>query len=503
MQCERTLVTLPVDIAKLRDVISSVEAGISELQPALSTLQEEQAVLSAQHGALETALTTAEAELATKRETLEQTRARVAELTTRTTETQQALDSSVGILKELSLEEDEMASAYGPMTEELQAQREEAVEIAKRLAKLQKRNDTLSAELSEASTTLGTNRAMYDGVRSKLRDTRLELQAVRKNSNRFAMEDEAARKEIEDSEALISALASEMAALKAESPVLVAKRDMVAKELEEALGNVERFESGPMAEALSLEVGKSAASEIRDGFLEGFKEGAASEGAALDARVERTSRAFEVTAQEVDGRLKSLSQFSETVTDAMNTAASKRDSAQRSLEQLAMEQRRASEEMKLTLNAALEAMAAMQGQWDEAVDANSAELRDLKRDAKQVADAQEAKIASVQKMRDDLDAEKAALANLVEQRRTLAEEEEKLRRRFEQLSERRQAKLQGKTTVSSADFEDIVESAGASAEKAVVQLFKLFDGSGKKDDQAALPKGDERAALPEGRDDEK
>ena len=132
-----------------------------------------------------------------------------------------------------------MASAYGPMTEELQAQREEAVEIAKRLAKLQKRNDTLSAELSEASTTLGTNRAMYDGVRSKLRDTRLELQAVRKNSNRFAMEDEAARKEIEDSEALISALASEMEALKAESPVLVAKRDMVAKELEEALGNVE------------------------------------------------------------------------------------------------------------------------------------------------------------------------------------------------------------------------------------------------------------------------
>uniref|UniRef100_A0A7S2JUC1 Cilia- and flagella-associated protein 157 n=1 Tax=Haptolina brevifila TaxID=156173 RepID=A0A7S2JUC1_9EUKA len=245
-----------------------------------------------------------------------------------------------------------------------------------------------------------------------------------------------------------------MDALKAEGPALLARRTAARAELEEALGAVERFESGQMPALLSLD-GPSAEAD--------------GDGAALDERILETSKRLELTAQEVDGRLRAFSQFSETVGGVMNTAASRRDTAQRTLELLSIEQRRAGEEMKLTLNAALEAMKEMQSQWDAAVAANAAELKDLKADTSRAAEQRGAKAEAIAGMRDELAARVASLNELSAERRTLAEEEELLRRRYTQLRQRRDAKVTGRTLFGTTDLEEVAEVAGASAVKAAVK----------------------------------
>ena len=185
----------------------------------------------------------------------------------------------------------------------------------------------------------------------------------------------------------------------------------------------------------------------------------------------------------------------------MDAAAGRRAEAQRTLEALADEQKQATAEMAATLNAALSAMEGMQGEWDAAVGANAAELRELKKQANVVRDKQGATVEQLKTSQEQLKEQTKALSTLAEERTNLAEEEEKLRRRFAQLRQRRQAKLQGPSSGPigdianlAPDLENLAEmaetakKAAASAAEAALKfgggaLGGLFGGGKDEDDK--------------------
>ena len=256
--------------------------------------------------------------------------------------------------------------------------------------------------------------------------------------------------------------------------------------------------------------------EAADGAPSGGASSEDGSGAALDERISESGRRFELAAQEADGRLEALTQFSETaraamgtasshlpapaphpltlgltlaltlgltqVRGAMDTASARRDEAQKALEVLAVEQRRASEQLKLTVGQALGAMEQMQSQWDAAVASNAAELRELQSDAADTAKTQADELARLRGARAELDRQTAALEALSDERRSLAASQDKLRKRYALLRQRRQAKLGGKGNRAidmPLDLEEVAEASGAVAEKAAVALLRFF---GNKDD---------------------
>eukprot|EP00322_Chrysochromulina_rotalis_P027840 CAMPEP_0115890786 /NCGR_PEP_ID=MMETSP0287-20121206/33529_1 /TAXON_ID=412157 /ORGANISM="Chrysochromulina rotalis, Strain UIO044" /LENGTH=338 /DNA_ID=CAMNT_0003347565 /DNA_START=3 /DNA_END=1020 /DNA_ORIENTATION=- len=307
-----------------------------------------------------------------------------------------------------------------------------------------------------------------------------------------------------DNEELRVSMLAEIEALKAAQPALAAKQAALAAEVEEALDAVERFENGTVASYL----GAPEASGL--GLLVDQRIELTSN--RFDTTVdliELTSNRFDTTVEEVDARLSSLSQFGDTVREAMATAEQRRVAAQRALETIADEQRRTSDEMKITLNAAMQAMEAMQGQWDEAVAANTVELRELRVDASAADTKQTEQLAGVEQMRADVAARAEALAELREERRSLAAEEAALRRRFAQLSQRRKAKSGGGgNRFPDIELPDIdleaasasLEAAGATAEKAAGALFQLFGQQKEKPKlkPADDTEGDDAAWTPSG-----
>ena len=135
--------------------------------------------------------------------------------------------------------------------------------------------------------------------------------------------------------------------------------------LEEALEASGRFVDSDLSAALGFDAIDESTGGSADAQL-------------VDQRLLETSMRLETSRREVEGRMKVLEEFAATVTDSMGTAAARREEAQMTLEKLAQEQRRASEEMKTTLGAALGMMETMQGEWDDAVRTNANELRQIK-----------------------------------------------------------------------------------------------------------------------------
>ena len=264
------------------------------------------------------------------------------------------------------------------------------------------------------------------------------------------------------------------------APAIFARRAAVEQELEAVLAAAERFESGEMAAALGFEPSGEAAAD--GGEADGGE--AESEAAALDARLLQTALHLSGAQEEVDGQLQALSQFTEAVRGATTKATERRDSAQRALELLAAEQRRASAEMKISLDAALQAMEQMQGQWDAAVADNAAELQDLKTSSAAAAERQQSALAGLERMRQDLARETDQLGALTEERRSLVEENGLMRKRYVQLRQRR-LRQQNKGGFNFAgvevDLEGVAGAAGASAEKAASALLSLF--AKKTDDE--------------------
>lgn len=258
---------------------------------------------------------------------------------------------------------------------------------------------------------------------------------------------------------------------------MLAKRDASRTALRDALDAVDGFEQGAIAQALAREaaVGEdSTDAETGGGALQ------------LDARLAQASRRLEAAEEEVDGQLKAMGAFAGTVRGAMVSAAERREKAQRTLEALAMEQRKASEEMRLSLESALGSMAQMQSEWDAAVAANAAELRSLKADANSAEGDNEQRLSALRRLRDELRSRSSGLSELNKQRQSLEQAEAKLRQRAQTLRERRDAKLAGGRLPVDLpyDFEDAAEKAAAGAEKAATELLRLFGSSRQRDKRA-------------------
>ena len=127
-------------------------------------------------------------------------------------------------------------------------------------------------------------------------------------------------------------------------------------------------------------------------------------------------------------------------------------------------------------------MEQMQSQWEAAVAANAAELRELQADASGSAKTQADGLTRLKDTRAELDRQAAALGALSDERRSLAASQDKLRKRYALLRQRRQAKLGGKGNIPiemPLDLEEVAEASGAVAEKAAVALLRFF---GNKDD---------------------
>jgi len=477
MANERNLVTLPTEIARLRESTAALETELAELQPAVTTLLQEQSLLTKRRDRLQDELGSAQAKFVLSKGELEKTQVRVAKLNSTIAATREALASSQVASTELTAEEEALNAAYGPLILQLEAVRDGLEVTEKRVAKMRTRKGMLAAELDTASGTLSSTKADCEEVRAALKATRFRLQNVRVERKQCAADDAAARREIKENEELTASLLQELEALKAEAPALAAQRTAATVELEEALAAVERFESGRMAAVLALD------DTVEEPGNDGNDE--QSTGMMLDDRLVQTGLRLDATVQEADERLMALDEFSETVRGVMDTAAARRDLAQRSLELLSVENRRVSEEMKLTLNMAFEAMQKMQGQWDRAVASNAAELRELKADALRVADTQRSEVASIQLVQADLKAQASALEALASERRTLAEEEKALQRRYVLLREQRRRRLENPTQNPTQrfptklpsmpiDLEEVAEAAGANAEKATKTLLRFF-----------------------------
>lgn len=500
--CERHLVTLPAKIVERRDATAALEVSLAELREAAASLDKEEQSLSEQQAALETALVAEEAEAAAQLASLEAARERVSSLSASKQRTSSQLLQGEQLLAALEAEACELEQSHPPLVAALQRSREQLIATEKRVVTLQARNDTLGDELFLQLSDLYSKQATKDALQAALFATRDALAEARRLRRTQFVDVDAARKELAENEALTAALRDEMEALKTEAPALFARRAAAQRELDEALSAAERFESGVMAQALALPPLEGAAKDTKPtgartpapapapapkgGTVGGPS---ADVGATLDEKLALTSKRLESTAEEVAGRVQLQMQFAGTVTDAMEAAAAQRDSAQRALEVLAAEQRRASEEMRVTLDTAVSAMEAMQAQWDAAVEANAAELRALREDAARAAEAQNAQGSKLVELKGAFEAKVIAMDTLTKKRRGLAAEEEALRRRYVQLRERRLAKQAGKPPPLpvSLDVDDVAEAVGANVEKAAVAFFRLFGK--EKEGNPQLPPG--------------
>ena len=500
--CERHLVTLPAKIVERRDATAALEVSLAELREAAASLDKEEQSLAEQQAALETALVAEEAEAAAQLASLEAARERVSSLSASKQRTSSQLLQGEQLLAALEAEASELEQSHPPLVAALQRSREQLIATEKRVVTLQARNDTLGDELFLQLSDLYSKQATKDALQAALFATRDALAEARRLRRTQFVDVDAARKELAENEALTAALRDEMEALKTEAPALFARRAAAQRELDEALSAAERFESGVMAQALALQPLDGAAKDTKPTGArtpapapapapKGATVGgpSADVGATLDEKLALTSKRLESTAEEVAGRVQLQLQFAGTVTDAMEAAAAQRDSAQRALEVLAAEQRRASEEMRVTLDTAVSAMEAMQAQWDAAVEANAAELRALREDAARAAEAQNAQGSKLVELKGAFEAKVIAMDTLTKKRRGLAAEEEALRRRYVQLRERRLAKQAGKPPPLpvSLDVDDVAEAVGANVEKAAVAFFRLFGK--EKEGNPQLPPG--------------
>lgn len=466
---EKTLVALPGEISRLREETDSLEAQLAELQPALTIFQDEQAALVSQQAELQSTIASSEAEMKERAGEIEDTRLRLVELASTAEQMKSGLVTSRLVCEELEAEATESAAAYASLPGELQRVRDEKMQTAERLAKVEARRAKVTQELSREAPILAELQGEYDEQRGALKASLSELRRMRDE----CLQVEAAQREIEHNKATTAELLEEVEALRREAPSVMARREATRAEMADALEAVRRFESGPIAEALMPVPAADAAANSTGGASTNLTLGDGLDGdaAVLDARLSQAGRKLERTTAEIEGRLSALSAFSETVCEAMDTAAGRRAAAQAALEDLYVEQRAASETMKLNMKKALEEMDRMESEWDAALTSNAAELTGLRAEASKAADKRGRAGKTLEGMRRSLVKQTSSITSLTATRRSLADEEEALRKRYAVLRKRRLAKLQS----DDASFLKSIDFAAAGS-----ALIRFFGSDGKK-----------------------
>ena len=465
--CERALVMLPGELGKLNEATAAVEAQLADLLTPVDTLEAEQAALEEQQAALIQKRDEMEAKLAAmgsavkaKGGEIDMLRARLSKLATAEVEAADALVANEKEAETLAAREEATAARIAPLLEEVAGAKAAVAAAGVRMAKVEARKIKLSDELMHHESVLAALDEEHSPIRAQVKEIRLRMAGVRRERNALAEETAQSEREIDESDEVAASLYAEIEALKREAPTLEAKREESLAALEEALEVAERFESSALAADLDPDAPPK----------EGIDDGV---GAEIDERIATTSRRLSLTTEEVDSKIKDLAKFTDVVQGAVDTVAGRREEAQRTLEALAADQRQAAEEMKLTISRALLTMESMQGQWDEAVAANAAELRNLRSSTQERAGKQKKELAGLRSLKNELNAKAKSIETMAETRRTLEEAEVNLKQRFGQLRERRLAKQKG-TPVP----------LGEVAEKAAVGLLKLFAKKEEKEDDA-------------------
>ena len=463
MQCERALVMLPGELGKLNEATAAVEAQLADLLTPVDTLEAEQTALEEQQAALiqkrdelEVKLAATGTAVAAKGEQIDMLRASLSKLAAAEVEAADAIAANEKEAATLVAREEATAARIAPLLEEVAAAKEAVATAGVSMAKVEARKIKLSDELMHQESVLAALDEEHSPVRAQVKEIRLRMAGVRKERNALAEEIGDAEREIGESDELAASLYAEIEDLKREAPTLEAKRVESLAALDQALEVAERFESSALAADLDPDAAK-------EGIVDGV-------GAEIDERIATTSRQLSLTTEEVDGKIKDLAKFTDVVQGAVDTVAVQREEAQLTLEALAADQRQSTEEMKLTISRALLTMESMQGQWDEAVAANAAEMRNLRTSTQESAGKQKKELAGLRSLKDELNAKAKSIETMAERRRTLEEAEASLKQRFGQLRERRLAKQQGGDG-----------GLGEVAEKAAVNLFKLFTKKDEKD----------------------
>lgn len=183
-ECERSLVALPAEIATLRDSITVLEGALSDLQPALTTLQREQTSLTGEQERLKADLAGTETKLKAQRSVLEETRARVDQLTASTAAARSALVESGATEEALAKEEVELETGYAPLMEELERTQGRVGVTEARVSKLRVRRDALVAELDELREALSEEGSASAQMRKDLSETRAKIEAARRERDR-------------------------------------------------------------------------------------------------------------------------------------------------------------------------------------------------------------------------------------------------------------------------------------------------------------------------------
>lgn len=253
MACERTLVTLPAEIARVREANAALEASVDAANGAIGPLEAEQAELAATQDRLEGAVSELEAVLAAQKGIVDELAERVGELQGAEKAATEALEAGQAQAAQLAKREKALAAAIAPLEGQLSATRDEVAALAQSVTDVEARNASSAEEIAASQEELGAAQREFATARASLKQTRERLKETNAERRRLATEDASARKEMLENEEIAAELSSEIANLTAVAPSLFARRDASRSALQEAMAAVEAFEAGPLASVLGTD----------------------------------------------------------------------------------------------------------------------------------------------------------------------------------------------------------------------------------------------------------
>lgn len=225
--CERSLVTLPVELARLREATAGLEAQMADLSALSAPLESEASALASKHQTLEAGLAEAEAQLTAQQAAVAQLSAEIAELTSTDADKRTALASTADEI--MSLEEREAAakSKLVPLEETIAQITEARASLVERTTKAERLAKASAEELAALEDSLDGEKRSFMNIRGELKETRVRLGSARRERNRAVQEEDSAIKEMRENEAMAVRLGEEIEELKKDAPALKIRRDQV------------------------------------------------------------------------------------------------------------------------------------------------------------------------------------------------------------------------------------------------------------------------------------
>ena len=186
LACERALVTLPAELAQLRETTAALEASIGAMQGPSSTLESEHAALTAErdeliqrHDSLVAGVAQAESDVAAQRAANDELRERLASQEAVEAAARETLAAQIANESALLEREAATAALIAPLEADVSAA-QKAVEAAEAVvATTGERQAALATELAQAEQRLAALKSEYEPVRTALNERRSRLASAR------------------------------------------------------------------------------------------------------------------------------------------------------------------------------------------------------------------------------------------------------------------------------------------------------------------------------------